>query len=138
MIAQMVMAMLWRIPNDRRSMMRFMPIDRCENGVGVMVRATAGMGASGNGKCHTDAQHPKRQLAHERCSPSANIRRLGLGVSVTSHNRHPLGVLELGQSKIQIRTKTWELGHHPKGDGGLFDSCEDTFRVLTHWTFKGA
>jgi hypothetical protein len=60
MIGQMVMAMLWRIPNNRCSMMRFMLIDRFENRVGVTVRATAGMGASGNGKRHIDAQHPKR------------------------------------------------------------------------------
>jgi hypothetical protein len=60
MIGQMVMAMLWRIPNNRRSTMRFMLIGWYENGVGVMVRATTGMGARGNGKRHTDAQHPKR------------------------------------------------------------------------------
>jgi hypothetical protein len=60
MIGQMVMAMLRRIPNPRRSTMRFMLIGRHENGVGVMIRATTGMGARGNGKCHTDAQHPKR------------------------------------------------------------------------------
>ena len=62
----MVMAMLWRIPNNRRSMMRFMLIDRYENRVGVTVRAPAGMGACSNGKRHTDAQNPKRQLAHGR------------------------------------------------------------------------
>ncbi len=39
MIGQMVMAMLWRIPNNRRLMMRFMLIDRYENGVAVIVRA---------------------------------------------------------------------------------------------------
>jgi hypothetical protein len=56
----MVMAMLGRILNNRHSMMRFMLIDRYENRFGVMVRVTAGMGARGNGKRHTDAQHPKR------------------------------------------------------------------------------
>jgi hypothetical protein len=56
----MVMAMLRRIPNNWRSMMGFMPIDWYENGVGVTVRATAGMGARGNGKRHTDAHHPER------------------------------------------------------------------------------
>lgn len=40
--------------------MRLMLIDRYENGVAVMIRATAGMGARGNGKRHTDVQHPKR------------------------------------------------------------------------------
>ena len=60
MIGQMVMAMLKRIPNNRRSMVRFMLIGPHENGVGVMIRATTGMGARGNGECHTDAQHPKR------------------------------------------------------------------------------
>jgi hypothetical protein len=37
--------MLRRILNDRLSMMRFMLIDRYENRFGVMVRATAGIGA---------------------------------------------------------------------------------------------
>ena len=60
MIGQMVMAMLWRIPNNRRLMMRFMLIDRYENGVAVIVRAPAGMGACSNGKRHTCAQHPER------------------------------------------------------------------------------
>jgi hypothetical protein len=60
MIGQMVMAMLRRIPHNRRSMMRFMFIGRYENGLDVMVRATTGMGARSNGKRHTDAQHPER------------------------------------------------------------------------------
>ena len=60
MIGQMVMAMLWRIPNNRRLMMRFMLIDRYENGVAVIVRPTTGMGARGNGNRHTCAQHPER------------------------------------------------------------------------------
>jgi len=46
MIGQMVMEMLRRILNNRLSMMRFMLIDRYEDGFGVMVRATAGISAS--------------------------------------------------------------------------------------------
>ena len=57
----MVMAMLWRIPNYWRVAMRFMPIGRYENGLAVLVRAAASIGARGNGKCHIDAQHPKRE-----------------------------------------------------------------------------
>ena len=45
MVGQMIMEMLRRILNNRRSMMRFMLIDRYENRFGVMVHATAGMGA---------------------------------------------------------------------------------------------
>ena len=41
--------------------MRFMPIGRYENGLAVLVRAAASIGARGNGKCHIDAQHPKRE-----------------------------------------------------------------------------
>jgi hypothetical protein len=45
MIGQMVMAMLRRIPNNRRSMMCFVLIGRYENRIGMMIRATPGMGA---------------------------------------------------------------------------------------------
>jgi hypothetical protein len=45
MMGQMVMAMLRRIPNNRRLMMRFMLIGGYENGILVMMRAAFGMGA---------------------------------------------------------------------------------------------
>ena len=52
------MAMLRRRPNNRRPMMDFVLVGRYESRIGVMVRATAGMG--GYDKRHTDAQHPQQ------------------------------------------------------------------------------
>jgi len=54
------MAMLRRVSNNRRPLMGFMLVGRYENGIGVMVRAAAGMGAGGNDKRHTDTKHPER------------------------------------------------------------------------------
>jgi len=60
MISQMVMAMLWRIPNNWSVAMRFMLIGRYENGLVVLVGSASSPGVGGNGKRHTDAQYPKR------------------------------------------------------------------------------
>ena len=56
----MVVAVRRRVPDNRRPLMGFMLVGRDENRIGVMVRAAAGMGAGGNGKRHTDAQHTER------------------------------------------------------------------------------